>query len=116
MKLDDKIIEIFCSVDDFCEEFKKEIDKHSLTTGGKTRKRAYTMSESEVITIMIFFHLGSYRNFKHYYIFYVQKHLQGDFPKTVSYNRFVELMRGALLPMVLYLKMTKMGKCTGISF
>lgn len=116
MKYDDKIIEIFCSVDDFCEEIKKEIKNHSLTSGEKTRNRAYTMSESEVITIMIFFHLGSYRNFKHYYVYYVQKHLQREFPKTVSYNRFVELMRESLLPMVLYLKMTKMGKCTGISF
>lgn len=112
----DKVIEIFCSVDDFCKAFEQEINQHMLTTTKPKRQRASTMSYSEVITIMILFHLGSFRNMKHFYIGYVQKHLQQDFQLTVSYNRFVELMQQSLLPMVVFLKMRCLGKCTGISF
>ncbi|BAV94073.1 transposase [Ichthyobacterium seriolicida] len=39
-----------------------------------------------------------------------------EFPKTVSYNRFVELMQQNLLPLTLLLKTFCLGKCTGISF
>jgi len=62
------------------------------------------------------FHLSGFRCFKHFYIFYVQKHLQKEFPKTVSYNRFVELMQSVLLPMTMFAKTCCLGRCSGISF
>ncbi len=49
------------------------------------------MSDSEIMTIVILFQLIRFRTFKLFYIYYVQKHMQQDFPKTVSYKRFVEL-------------------------
>ena len=42
--------------------------------------------------------------------------MQSEFPKTVSYNRFVELMQSSILPMVIFAKSCCLGKCTGISF
>jgi len=74
------------------------------------------MSCSEVITIMVIFHTGGFRNMKHFYIYYVQKHLGHLFPDTVSYNRFVELMQAVALPMTLFMKTCCMGEATGISF
>ncbi len=50
---------------------------------------------AEVITILITFHLGGFRNLKHYYEFYVKKHLSKYFPKTVSYTR--KINNGVLL-------------------
>lgn len=38
------------------------------------------------------------------------------FPKTVSYNKFTELMQANLMPMTLFLKTCCMDECTGISF
>ena len=38
------------------------------------------------------------------------------FPKTVSYNRFVELERRAVVKLAILVKSVLMGKCTGISF
>uniref|UniRef100_UPI00261718F4 IS982 family transposase n=1 Tax=uncultured Tenacibaculum sp. TaxID=174713 RepID=UPI00261718F4 len=52
----------------------------------------------------------------HFYLFYVQKHLSKDFPVTVSYNRFTELLQQNLMPMTLFLKTCCLGKCNGISF
>lgn len=74
------------------------------------------MSVSEVIILTILFHYGSYRNFKHFYLHYVKVHLAHVFPDTVSYNRFVELMQSATLPMTIFLKLRCLGKGTGISF
>jgi hypothetical protein len=55
---------------------------------GNPAKRPSVMSKSEVITLTILFQLSGFRTFKHFYIFYVQKHMTTDFPATVSYNRF----------------------------
>ncbi|WP_373844822.1 transposase [Clostridium sp.] len=68
------------------------------------------------MTITIYFHLSSYRNFKAYYTKYVSTVLRAYFPKLVSYNRFVELMQEALVPLLLYMTKFRNGKCTGISF
>jgi len=108
-----KITEIFCIVDEFCKEFDQLVDKHLL---GNPSKRPSTMSKSEVITITILFQLSGFRTFKHFYIYYLQKHMRNDFPNTVSYNRFTELMQQSLMPMTLFLKTYCLGDCSGISF
>lgn len=109
----DKITEIFVLTDEFCQEFNKTISKHSI---GNQPKRKPKMSTSEVITIMVLFHFGAFKNLKHFYLFYVKVHMARDFPHTVSYNRFVELLQASALPMTLFLKTCCMGDCTGISF
>lgn len=109
----DKITEIFCLVDEFCQQFFPFLEKNSI---GNKSKRPPMMSPSEIISIMILFHLSGFRCFKHFYIFYIQKHMQDEFPKTVSYNRFTELMQSNILPLTMFLKTCCMGNCTGISF
>ena len=109
----DKITDIFSTVDEFCKDFDKTTQPFLL---GTISKRPPRMSKSEVITIYLLFHLSGFRCFKHFYIFYVQKHMQNEFPNTVSYNRFLELMQSVLLPMTMFAKTCCLGKCTGISF
>lgn len=108
-----KISDIFCLVDEFCKDFDKTTRPFLL---GKPCKQPLVMSKSEVISICLLFHLSGFRCFKHFYIFYVQRHMQREFPKTVSYNRFVELSQAVLLPMTVFLKTCCLGTCTGISF
>ena len=114
----DKVTEIFCLIDDFCIEFEKTFKERVLpeNASSKQRNRRFKLSDSEVITILIMFHLGQFRNLKHFYQQYVVKHLNNEFPETVSYNRFTELQRKALLPMAVFMKMCCLGQCTGISF
>lgn len=109
----DKVTDIFCLVDEFCNNFDNSTKDFIL---GKPSKRPAIMSKSEVITITILFHLSVFRCFKHFYIYYVQKHMQDDFPNTVSYNRFTELMQSNILPLTMFLQTCCLGKCTGISF
>jgi hypothetical protein len=46
----------------------------------------------------------------------VSQHLCSEFPRLVSYNRFVELQQKATMPMAIFLKTFCLGQCTGISF
>jgi len=85
-------------------------------SGKKTRNKPNKLSHSEVMTILISFHFGGFSNLKHYYVFYVKQHLNQEFPRLVSYNRFVELQQQAVFPLVIFLKLCRMGQCTGISF
>ena len=114
----DKITEIFCIVDDFCKEMIQILDDNSIQANNTVikRKRKCKLSEIEVISIMVFFHLKGFRCLKHFYIHYVQKHMTSEFPETVSYNRFVELQSKSVLPMVVFLQSYCLGKCSGISF
>ncbi len=62
------------------------------------RNNPNRMSDAEIMVILILFHSGGFRCFKHYYKEYVCKHLKHLFPRQVSYNRFVELEKEVLLP------------------
>jgi hypothetical protein len=114
----DKITEIFCIADDFCKEFAEDVKKHQISSGNgiKRRNRPCAMSDSEIMTILLCFHFGSFRNFKHYYLFYVKEHLRKEFPNQLSYNRFIEIEHKVAIPMVLFLKLICFGQCSGITF
>lgn len=109
------LLELFCDVDDFMQAFLPFWNQKLLETGTIKRKRKNQLSESEIMTIVIRFHQSHYRNFKAYYQQYVLKHLGSEFPRLLSYNRFVELIPRVLLPLLCYLDQKK-GQCTGISF
>jgi DDE family transposase len=114
----DKVAEIFVKVDDFCNHFENEFKKHALPspTDIKKRNRKTTLTDSEVLTILIAFHGGQFRNFKHFYVHYVCCHLRDCFPDIVSYNRFIELSHRCAVPFMLFLHHCCRGECTGISF
>jgi hypothetical protein len=108
------LLELFVEVDDFWQSFESQISEQQLP-GKSKRGPASSLSTSEVMTIVIDFHQEGYRTFKDYYLSHVCQHLETEFPGLVSYNRFVELMSGILLPLTAYLQ-SRYGKCTGISF
>jgi len=64
----------------------------------KTRARARSVCESEIITLVVCYHLSGYRTFKWFYQRLVQKYWLAGFPGLPSYNRFVELMSDVLMP------------------
>jgi Transposase DDE domain len=113
-----EITTIYVIADEFCKSFHSLLQTKVMYNeqGKRLRNKPCTLSDAEVITILIFFHLKGYRNMKHYYINYIQKHLRTDFPVTVSYTRFVELSQRVCIPMILLLKSMMKDKCTGISF
>ncbi len=107
--------ELFCSVDDFCQHFEPQWERQLLGHGLQQRKRERSLTLSEMMTILIGFHQSCYRNFKIYYQQKVQTEWSAEFPKLVSYNRFIEWVPSTLIPLCAYLR-SCFGTCRGISF
>ena len=110
------LLTIFCSTDDFCKAFSRYQKRFLLSSVADRRIKPSSLCLSEVMTIMIYFHISRYRTFKDYYTKYVCQHMRGEFPGLVSYNRFVELMNGAMIPLMIYLQRCRLKKTSGIAF
>ena len=74
MTTDYKVTELFCIIDEFCKHFDAENAGNLLedNSGVKRRRRAASLSDSEIMTILLYFHFGTFRNFKHYYLFFIK--------------------------------------------
>lgn len=111
----EELLAIFCDVDDFCKAYEEYCEKHLIMDKNQIVPKT-SMYLSEIMTIVIYFHLSNYRTFKWYYNKFVCKTLKSYFPKLVSYNRFVEIMKMTIVPLTLYLINYGFGKSTGINF
>lgn len=111
----DSLEELFCHIDDFCQQFEPKWHQLLLGEGVQHRQRQRSLSLSEIMTILVSFHQQQYRNFKAFYCKHVCVHWREAFPGLVSYNRFVEWIPSVLLPLCVYLKHC-FGACSGISF
>lgn len=109
------ILPVFCEIDDFCQVFEPRFNQMLLTDSKRQRNKPGAMALSEVMTILVLFHLSGYRNLKTFYTGFVSRYLSQEFPHLSSYNRFVERQRDAMVPLWCYLHL-KRGSCTGISF
>ena len=109
------IVEIFCDIDDFCKEWFQESSIYLLPSPNRRRRRSCRMSASEIMTIVILFHLSHYRTFKDYYQNCVARDMRWYFPNLVSYNRFTEIMATILVPLTAYLHSCS-GEKTGLYY
>ena len=57
------LLELFVSVDDFCQGFLPFWERKLLEDGSRKRQRAGQLSVSEIMTVIIYFHQSHYRNF-----------------------------------------------------
>jgi hypothetical protein len=109
------IVTIFCDIDDYCQH-SLTAQYPQLTTRSSTKKhRSLCLTLSEVMTIVVFFHVSHYRTFKHFYLDHMLGQRRGEFPTLPSYTRFVELIPMTLLPLCAYVQ-TRKGPVTGLQF
>lgn len=106
------ITAIFTCIDDFCKIYEKS-EQHRLIPTLKQRNRGTELSISEMLTIVVLFHLSPCKNFKYFYITHLKGCHRKDFPKLVSYNRFVQLMPRLFVPLCLLLH-SLFGESTGV--
>jgi hypothetical protein len=112
----ESLLELFCDVDDFCQAFLPIWRTQLIASGKIKRQRPRSLTESEIMTILIAFHQSHYRDFKAYYGEKVLSQWRSEFPGLVSYTRFVEYIPSVLVPLAVYLHTCCLGDCTGISF
>ena len=102
----------FCKIDDFVMR-----PENSLLLADPTRQRnrSSSLSVSEIMTILVYFHHSNYRTFKHFYLKCLVPHHRCDFPGLPSYNRFVERIGAGLTALCAFLQ-ANLGQPTGPAF
>lgn len=109
----DYITELYCLVDDFWQSVKEQISKYMIYEDKKHINRKSMLSLSEMATLVILFHSMRFRQFKKFYQ-YVSTFMRKEFPRLLSYNRFIELMPRCILFLTALFDALK-GRCMGIS-
>jgi hypothetical protein len=93
-----KVVEVFCFIDDFCQQVSQYLATHRLPLGLEPRAaagRKASLSESEVLTILVLYHLSGFKCFMYFYERLVLGELRSYFPKACSYPQFLLLARQA---------------------
>lgn len=109
------LTQLFCDIDDFCEQFMPEWRKQLVSSEETKRSRTHRMSYSEIITIWIFYHQSGYRTFKWFYQKHIQVQCRNKFPNLLSYNRFIEIVPEILVPITVFMQ-SRQGATQGIAF
>lgn len=106
MDIEHQLTSIFCELDDFCNELDNNI-KSTLLPGPNnskgTRGPECGLTNSEIATILIMFHRVRFRDFKTFYCSFVQELWPKYFPRLPTYQRFIELLKRAILPLTLFI-------------
>lgn len=109
------LTDIFCQIDDFCNSFDSKYRHFFLNDLKKKRRKACSISLSEMMTIVVLFHMSGYKTFKDFYLLCVCRELKTYFPKMLGYSRFVHIMDRSLMPLTVFLNSLK-GKETGLYY
>lgn len=93
------ITTLYYLVDNFCK-FYEEWEKEKLIETEKKRDRQGNLSQSELLTIILYFYLSPCKDFKNYYLHFVQSKYPGAFLYP-SYSRIVQLWPRLITPLTL---------------
>ena len=112
----DKLIEIFVTIDDFCQYFDEWLDLHSNIEFPKPRFEGI-MHVSEILSIIVFYQYSGYKCFQYYYEQQVQQELISYFPRQVKYKRFLQLISKSIPHLYVFTKWQCLdAQATGVYF
>jgi hypothetical protein len=103
-----KLIEIFVKCDDFC----KSLATRQLSEHVKSNYHQKHMSDSEIMSIAIFYHLSGFKCFKYYYQHCICHQLKSYFPEAYTYSKFVNKMKACHYPLLTFLATTRLAPAT----
>ena len=97
----DRIVEVFCEVDDFCQAFLPQWEASLLGTGGPAPRGPQPgLSTSEIITLLLVLHSSGFKHLKSFYHGFAEPLLRGYFPGMPCYEHFVALQKSVFVPLV----------------
>src|ERR687898_3050362 len=112
----DRIVEVFCEVDDFCQAFLPQWEASLLGPGGPPpRGPEPGLSPSEIITLLLVLHSSGFKHLKSFYNGFAEPLLRGYFPGMPCYEHFVALQKSAFVPLVFFL-VSHLGTRTGLYY
>jgi len=112
----DRLVDIFCQVDDFCKAFDPWFRSQQLEAGARApRGPKSKLADSEIITLLLILHNSGSKYLKSFYNNFALELLKPYFPGMPCYEHFVELQKRVLVPLTYFL-MLNMGEKTGIYY
>src|SRR3954464_15997812 len=108
------ITALYCCLDDFCKVF-GDWEAHRLIPSQTIRQRTGKLSRSEMLFIMVLFHLSPFKHFKVFYHYGIGQQHRACFRELPHYDRFVGLMPRLFAPLMVLLHSLG-GAQTGIYF
>ena len=108
------ITALYCCLDDFCKVF-EDWEAHRLIPSQTTRQRTGKLSRSEMLFVMVLFHLSPFKHFKVFYHYGIGQQHRACFRELPHYDRFVGLMPRLFAPLMVLLHSLSSAQ-TGIYF
>jgi IS5 family transposase len=108
------ITALYCCLDDFCRVF-EDWEAHRLIPSPTTRQRTGKLSRSEMLFIVVLFHLSPFKHFKAFYLYGVGQQHRACFGDLPHYDRFVSLVPRLFVPLMVLLHSLS-GEQTGVYF
>ena len=99
----ERLVEIFCAVDDFCKAFVPRWEASLLGSGSAPRGPKPGLSVSEIITILLVLHGTQFKYLKSFYQGVMGEVLRQYFPAMPCYERLVTLQTSVLMPLLCFL-------------
>ncbi len=100
---ENKLIKLFIAIDDFCNAL--QAWKQTQPRFNSKVTNTPTVSDSELLTILVFYQCSGYKCFQYYYQNLVINDMRTYFPQLFSYERFVALLARLLPGLYVFLKM-----------
>ena len=100
----DRIVEVFCEVDDFCQAFVPQWEAFLIGPGGPAPRGPQPgLSTSEIITLLLVLHSSGFKHLKSFYHGFAEPLLRGYFPGMPCYEHFVALQKSVFVPLLVFL-------------
>jgi hypothetical protein len=111
----DRLVEVFCEVDDFCKAFQSQWAAHQIARSYQPHGPKPGLADSELITLLLMLHSSGFKYLKNFYNSPMGEVLRHYFPGMPCYQRFVTLQQRVFVPLMCFM-CSRLGRQTGIYY
>ncbi len=111
----ERLVEIFCEVDDFYTAFFPQWKAYLIGSGASPRGPQPGLCASEIITLLLVLHGSRFKYLKNFYHGPMGEVLRRYFPAMPCYERFVTIQKSVFIPLMFFL-FSRRGQKTGVYY
>jgi hypothetical protein len=111
----ERLTEVFCAVDDFCQAFEAQWKPYLLDSGATPRGPKPGLAVSAISTLLLVWHSSRFKYLKNFYHGFAAPFLRQCFPGMPGYEQFVTVQQRAFVPLIFFL-LSRLGNTSGIYY